>query len=248
MKHKPFHKIKLDLNEYSDDDSNDFEFVDCPSCKSQVDADGINLDHLMAKCNSCNAVFSIDDVKTQLKTKHKSKQPIERPEGVEKFYFGEELDLTVNQTGYFLEWYFAFFFPFMALGFFGGWTQGVVPLFVPILCLVIAIVSIVSLITKKRHLSHIRVNRSNIDVIHRPNKFKRNVEIETSQVEQIYVANIPIAGGGKYALKAVVNGDDGQKHKVLLKGIKTVRAAKYMEQEIESYLGIENQEMLEEVK
>ena len=39
----------------------------------------------------------------------------------------------------------------------------------------------------------------------------------------------------------------GKKHVEFIKGLKTVRAAKYIEQEIEKHLDIPNEKMLEEV-
>ena len=76
MDHKPLHKLKLNLNEYLDEKQKHFEFVDCPSCGDHVNADGINLANLMAKCGKCSAVFTIDDIKAGLDEKAKVKAPL----------------------------------------------------------------------------------------------------------------------------------------------------------------------------
>lgn len=247
MEHKPIHKIKLDLHNPAEEDQKEFEFVDCPSCNSQVNADSISLDNLMAKCGGCNAVFSIEDVKSVLNTKSKEELPIDRPDGVDKYYFGDELDLTIAQTGFTFEWIFAICGPFYGLGLFAGYVAGEVPLFISIICFLIGLIAISSLITRKRHQSHIRVGKEIIDVIHRPKKFNKNVEFSTSEIEQVYVTYQSPTHKNIYAVKAVFNGADGQKHETLIKGIRSIRIAKYLEQEIENHLGIENKKVIEEV-
>lgn len=248
MDHKPLHKLKLNLNEYSDDKKKHFEFVDCPSCGTHVNSDGINLSNLMAKCGKCSAIFTIDDIKAGLHEKAKAEQPIVRPDGIEKYYYGDELDLTVNQTNFKLEWILSFLAPLYGFGFFAGWVAGEVPLFIPIICGVIALISIASVVTRKRQLSHIRVSGEHLDVVHRPKKFKKNVEIPSSQIEQIYVKDAGNTKTGVFQVMAIVKDGDSQKHEVIIKGLKSIRLAKYIEQEIENHLAINNQKVLEEVK
>ncbi len=248
MDHKPLHKLKLNLNEYLDEKQKHFEFVDCPSCGDHVNADGINLANLMAKCGKCSAIFTIDDIKAGLNEKAKDNQPIVRPEGVEKYYYGDELDLTVNQTNFVLEWIFSILAPIYGFGFFAGWVAGEIPLFLPIICAILALISIASVVTRKRQMSHIRVSDEIIDVVHRPKKFNKNVEFRTSDVEQVYVADMGKTTTGVYKVMLVLNDGDSQKHELLIKGLKSIRLAKYIEQEIENHLAIENQKVIEEVK
>lgn len=248
MKYKPIHKLKLDLNENYGESKEKFESINCPSCSSGVDADNLFITDRVGKCNSCNVVFSIEEVLHRIKTTNKI-ESIELPVGVEKYYYGDELDLTFQQSISVLEVIAAILLPLASLGVFGGYAEGEMPLFFPVFFLCLTILSLVNIITSKRHKTEIRVSNESLIINNRPKKFRKNKSVDSSTIEQIYTKRFGDTNSSQYfGVVAVVNKIEGQTHEVLIPRIKTIREAKFIEQEIEKHLGIENKEMLEEAK
>ena len=52
---------KLDLKEIKNEFPKVFEQVHCPSCSETVVADNLNLQNSVAKCSTCNVIFSISE-------------------------------------------------------------------------------------------------------------------------------------------------------------------------------------------
>lgn len=249
MEHKPEYKFKLDLASASEQENEKYSFIDCPNCGNQVNATGINLNQLIATCNSCNALFSVEEDVAKLKTKVKLNQEFDQPVEVEKFYFGNELDLSVSQSISGLEGIAAYLFPFLAL--MGGllYYKGKITFIFPLICLIIFAVGLISLINLKKHRTQIKVTEDDVIVENRPKKLRKDKRFNSRDINQLYVFTHPNASDGStnYGLKIVVDGVEGQTHQQLLKGLKTLREAKFIEQEIEKHLKIVNKKMLEEV-
>lgn len=249
MEHKPEYKFKLDLASASEIENEKFSFIDCPSCGSQVEGGKINLDKLLASCNSCNAVFSVEEDIAKLKTKVKLNQEIEQPVEVEKFYFGEELDISVKQTISGYEAIAAYLFPFLML--MGGllYFKGKISFVFPIICLIIFAIGLFSIINLKKHRVQIKVNKDDLIIENRPKKLVKDRRFSSRNINQLYVYSHPNPSDGSinYGLKIVMDGVEGQKHEKLVGGMKTLREAKFVEQEIERHLRIVNKKMLEEV-
>ena len=51
---------KLELKEINKAFPKVFKKVYCPSCEEEVNATNLNLQNRVAKCGSCNVIFSID--------------------------------------------------------------------------------------------------------------------------------------------------------------------------------------------
>ena len=77
---------------------------------------------------------------------------------------------------------------------------------------------------------------------HRPNNLKKDRYFPVEDIDQIYIKHV-----GHYGLYMIVNGTKGQQH-VKLVDVKTISKAKYLEQEIEKYLGIENRKVPEAIE
>ena len=65
---------------------------------------------------------------------------------------------------------------------------------------------------------------------------------KTQEIKQLYVAPV----NGSYYLKIITEGVQGQKHHTLLGGLTSPTKAKYLEQEIEKFLGIPDKRVPEE--
>lgn len=63
--------------------------IHCINCNAEIPASNVNLDNLMAKCGSCNSVFSISGMVLDLPTKKREVLEIGVPEG-----------MTIENTGF----------------------------------------------------------------------------------------------------------------------------------------------------
>jgi len=247
MDYKPKHKFKLDLSEVEDASIESFVRIECPSCGCLVNSDGLELTKVIAKCSSCHAVFPFDKELGKLKSKIDKATIFQQPSDVEKFYFGDELDLSVLQTATFLEGMAAIFGPIFGLITFMAYYKGKMSFIIPAIILLITAYFIINLFNLKRHKTHVRVGSSEIYVEHRPKKGRKDVSFYSRDVDQLYVYKYTNMNGAQvYGVKIVVNDGSGQKHEKLLGNLKTIREAKFIEQEIEAYLKIKDEPMIEE--
>ena len=249
MEYKPKHKIKLELRTEEDAQKDSYSFVNCPSCNTQASSDDIDLSQKIAKCHSCNALFSIEEFIGNLKSKEASTKPIDQPAEVEKFYFGEELDLTISQSASALEVIVASLAPLFVFIGVALYSKEKVGLFLPIISILVFAVVITSLLNLKRHKTYLKISEEELKIEHRPKKLRKDKSLNSRRIDQVYVYSHPNAADGSlnFGLKAVMDEVGGKKHVEFIKGLKTVRAAKYIEQEIEKHLDIPNEKMLEEV-
>ena len=251
MEHKPKYKLKLDLEGVEEHSKGQFAFIDCPSCNSQVSAADMNLNDKIAKCGSCNAVFPIKDQIAGIESVAKQGEEIGQPNEVEKFYFGDELDLSVQQGMSPIEAWAIFLTPLLGLIAFAFYKKSElpIPIMLPMIFVLIFGLAILSLMNIKKHKTHIRVKSDNITVEHKPKKAQKAKHFDTRDVEQVYVDSYtdPMSGAGVFGLQLVIDEGNGKKHVRLHGAIKKLRVAKYMEQEIEKHLGLEDKPMIEEI-
>jgi len=69
--------------------------ITCPSCATDVSAANLNIQTNIAKCTSCNGIFSFRNHVEKLSLQNKISQEILQPEGVEINRFRDELDFGV---------------------------------------------------------------------------------------------------------------------------------------------------------
>ena len=88
---------KLELKNIKREIPKVFKKVHCPSCEEEVLADDLNLQNSIAKCGSCNVIFSIEEEVEGVKAKQEIKQEFFRPEGIDLFHYKDDLDITIQQ-------------------------------------------------------------------------------------------------------------------------------------------------------
>lgn len=237
--YKPAEKLKL--REFEDGFPKVFKSVECPSCRERVNATDINLDKSLAKCSNCHVLFSIEEEVAQVLQKEDVKQTYLRPEGIEMFSYKGELDFTMSQTIQGVDLFVLLILPMLSvfailLTVLKGFT-----LFVTLPMTLASIYYIYKWITYSKHKLHVDINQETLSVRYRPNNFKKDKTYRTSDIDQLYLVHAP-DGTGYYRIKMVVNGVEGQKHVSLLTAT-TLAKAKYLEQEIERYLKIEDRKV-----
>lgn len=236
---------KLDLKEIKNEFPKVFEQVHCPSCSKTVVADNLNLQNSVAKCSTCNVIFSISEQIKNVSASGEMKQEVFRPEGIELFYYKDDLDITIQQHIQGLDVWGLVLFPVIALFsisiYFLG-EQSISP-FIPIAFSIAAFYFIHRAYNYTNNKTYIDVNNNYLSIKSRPKHFKKDKTYNADEIDQLYI-KYAVDGSGYFSIYMIINSIDGQKHKKLIT-VNTLSKAKYLEQEIEKYLNIENRKVPE---
>lgn len=221
-----------------------FRKVTCPSCDKEVDADNINLQNSLAKCGGCNSIFSIEKDIEILKTSEEVKQEFIRPEGIDLFYFKNSMDITVQQHVQGLDMLGLVFSPILAIfSFLIFFIKGTISIYPPIGFTLGAIYFIYKSLNYQNNKTYIDISDKYLNIKARPKHFSKDRSFEIDEIDQLYIKHAA-DGSGYFTLFMIVNGINGQKHEKLLT-VNTLSKAKYMEQEIEKRLNIEDRKVPE---
>ena len=241
--HKPIEKYKVELKEVATESTSEFTKINCASCAKEIPADNININDKIAKCNHCNAVFPFYNKIADFLKKKEGRQEIFRPEGLDLFYFKDELDITVQQPIVVIEWILIMLLPLILFFSFLFWLKQGVSILWPISFFIMnSLYVIYTAISRTKHKVHIVLDKDFLTIKWRPKKFIADQTYRTDDIDQIYVRGAE----GYCQLYMLVNDLAGQKHIKLMSGLTSVSKARYIEQEIERYLGIENRKVPEE--
>ena len=248
MDHEYKEPYQLKLKKLKDLATKSYHDVSCPKCQGNILGDGININDKIAKCDNCGVVFSFQKEINQLTKPQKIKQEIIRPEGIDLFYFKEELDITIQQPYSVLEaiWgtmtiLLALLFTFLAFAKFGTF-----PFTPAIISWLLSAYPIYSWITHSKQKMYVSINEQLMNIEWRPKKGIKNQSYDRQDIDQLYIKqNI---GMGYYEVYMILNGHHGQKHVRLIPGLDSKTKARYLEQEVEKYLGTIDREVLEESK
>ncbi|MEM9822928.1 MAG: hypothetical protein AAF985_17745, partial [Bacteroidota bacterium] len=237
---------KLERLELNSIKKKEYRQINCPKCDRGIKGENINLNDKIAKCNPCGILFSVKEEVNQLMSPAKAKHELIRPEGIDLFYFKDELDISLQQPVTTLEGVlggigipFAIFFTIaflisadfkalMAALFFG--LMSVYPIY--------------TWMKRKENKIFISISDRFLNIEWRPKKGNKDQCYETEDIDQIYVRKNP--NTLRYDVYAIINAPEGQKHIRLLHHLENLSKARYLEQEIEKHLGIENRKVLEE--
>lgn len=240
------HKDRLELNELDATEPKVFKKVTCPSCEKNIKAANLNLQNKLAKCGDCDVVFSIEEELKDLTTKKEVKQTLLRPEGIDLFYFEDDLDITVDQYVQGVDAWGIVLFPIFALFsvaiYFFSDKVDISP-FIPILFSLPALYFLYKGFNYSKYKTYLEINDKFLSIKSRPNNFKKDQQYASSDIDQVYLKHATDRAGF-FTLHIIVNGLDGQQHKKLLL-VSSLSKAKYLEQEIEKYLKIEDRKVPE---
>ena len=225
-----------------------FKRVSCPACAEALNAEHLDLPNKVAKCCSCHVIFSIDEEIAELKSKKETKQEFFRPEGIDLFHYKGDLEIMLPQNVHGLEGFlfgmFALFAPFsILLHFKKGFS-----VYFPFFFVIGTLFFLYRLFSYAKAKTYIDINERALTIKHRPNNLKKDKTFPVEDIDQVYIKqSVDGMGMGYFVLFMIVNGLKGQQHKDLIT-VNTLSKAKYLEQEIEKYLGIEDRRVPEEMK
>ena len=243
MKHEPIEKYKLELNDLKPEYASEYKKIACPSCHTEVPADNININDKIAKCNHCHAVFPFHKEVANFLTKEKIKQEIIRPEGIDVFHFKDDLDITIQQPLSIPEILLSVFSPIFALLFtIISLTSGKLPIILPAIFWGLSFISFVNLANRSKYKVYLNIDKQFLSIKWRPKKLKKDQHFPIQEIDQLYIKNV----GGLITIFMIVNSMAGQKHVQLISGIDSLSKARYLEQEIENHLGIQDRHVPEE--
>jgi len=221
--------------------------IHCKSCGSEVAADGINIEKMVAKCSACNAVFGFADQAEAGANGARERPPVLTPRNTRVEREGADLTITFR-------WFRLAYLPMVALSI--AWTVGVRRLYQAalspgvslegrLLVLLVAVASICAVYVAVAGLlnsARLTANGYALTLRHGPLPAPGGRTIPTSDIEQLFCTRrvswiASRVGATTYCVH--VTRKDGVTLK-LLSGLSDSDQALFIEQEIEKRLGIED--------
>jgi hypothetical protein len=220
----------------------------CKRCGAEITADNINLDRMIAKCSSCNAVLSFADEFPYAATRELAYQKfnVARPKNMQVEDLGTELKITRNWSRpraifmfFFALFWNGFLWPlFCMLLLSREWVP--VCFLIPFLAVGLGIAYLASALLL--NVTEIKVNYRDLTIRHGPLPLGKNKNLLASDIKQIFCRqNISHDFEGDtnitYGLHAVTT---ASAREPLLTGLPEAEEALFLEQEIERFLGIKD--------
>jgi len=218
--------------------------VSCPNCDTPTLSPNLNIQDKIAKCDQCHSVFSFEAMLPELIAK--PTEVIQRPQGVDVVQLDNELEFSMTQPYSQILGSVALILPlflvlFLLLFFKDGKQEVIYPL---VGSVVVLLYSLYKLYMTKFAKTYVSVDRTHINVMWRPNNLVKDRSFPIQNIDQIYIR----ATSKGVCLYLVNNTIDGQKHEELVGRFTDLTKAKYIEQELEKHLGIENRKVIYEYK
>lgn len=224
----------------------------CPNCQTPLTAADLKLDAGLAICPNCRSVLQLDAGQAPDLT-HK-KFPVSTPDGIE-LYPGtlgmeilipwKKMNKGVGPILFFTLVWDAFILFFIAIILLSG--SGFIPLVFMSLHILVGIGLTYYCLSVLLNTTSIYVSQSDLLISHRPLKspFNKDRSMEPKDIEQIYVERYVASTTNKqpnYAFKVLAVMRDGDKI-TLLKGITRLPYARFIEKEIERFLGLKDRQV-----
>jgi len=233
---------KLELPSIKKEFPKVFKKVHCPSCAEVVDVENITLEKSLAKCSDCQVIFSIEEEVKSLEVKKEMKQEIFRPEGIDLFYYKDDLEIVMQQQVHWVDGMAAILLPFFSFLSFLGYFDKNVSIVFPILLTTLSLFFFYRVLQYYyKYKTYIDVNQEFLNIRHRPNNYRKDKSFDVADIDQVYLNT---HGDGYFRVNLIVNGTKGQQHIKILT-VNSISKAKYLEQELEKYLGIEDRKIPE---
>ncbi|MFK8103995.1 MAG: hypothetical protein AB8G15_15790 [Saprospiraceae bacterium] len=244
MKEKPLATHKPKVKELIFDTPPTFKKLSCPACAAAVAAADINIHDKLAKCHSCAAIFSFEETLESIITRAPITQEVIRPEGIDIFHFKDALDITIQQPITAIEGIALGLIPMLSLMLTGIYFTKDIALVIPVIFWLLTALLMYNLLTRSRQKIHVTVEGGQLSLIWRPKKFHQDRHYKVEEIDQLYVKGY----GGYCNVYMIFNGEEGQRHIPLIRGLDSLSKARYLEQELETHLKIKDRAIPEESK
>jgi len=224
--------------------SNKSTKVVCPNCSNAVKANDINIQDKIAKCGTCNEVFSFENDLQKLLdySKIAHKPVLGKQKNVEVLEYMGEFNITLTQ---FNDWGGMILF---GAGIFGSLMSTVIyfkhGLQSPIGMFIIGIIFLYGLyrmINYKKNKFYVDVDDQYLYIKTRPKNFLKDKVYVRAHVKQFYLKQFP--NSDYYQLMMLYDGPDGEEHVKIAPMMQGKSTSLYIEQELERFMGIEEYEV-----
>lgn len=236
---------RLELRDFQEELTKPYKKIHCPSCEQEILAADINLEKSVAKCSGCNAIFCIKDDLKDIKpgTAIAGSQEILRPEGIDLFHYRDTLDVVVQQHIQGVDLGGIILFPAMAFLLLILYFGKGIPILFPAISIFGSLFFLYRVLNYRKNKTYIEVSPDYLSIRSRPRHFSKDKVFATKQIDQLYL-KVGGDGVGHCIVFMIVNSPGGQKHEKLIQ-LNTLSKGKYLEQQIEKYLGIEQRDVPE---
>jgi len=228
--------------------------LSCDNCGNSISGKDININNSLAKCENCQAVFNLKSDHFFIKNDRPGRPEMIMPEGTDVLTLTDSLDIRVDwlKSNPKSSLGFLTFFTVMWNGFLGVMAAGFLSsgafeniIFLSI-HLIVGLGLIYYLASVYMNYTDIIVTNSYLEISQRPipNPFSPTISIRPDEIEQLYVSKyVESTSNGQtnyaYGLHAILK---NRKKVLLLKGMNR-ETQLYIEQEIERYLNIQDQDI-----
>ncbi len=234
----------------------------CPDCGTRIAAENIHLDSLLAKCVDCDSVFSFATAIEEEPARRRRDAPqrgeqevIARPRGLVVADDGVNLSIRrswLTPGAIFLLFFTIAWDAFLIFWYSIAFTQKVpwIMIVFPVAHVAIGAGLTYFVIACFVNRTWISLDGGRLSVRHRPLPWPGNVEIDSSEIDQLYCKRDVHHGskGGttvNYSLHAVLKG--GRKQQ-LLSGVDEDDHVRFLEQQIEQRLGLADRRVRGEMR
>lgn len=221
--------------------------LNCKKCHAEIDAENINLDRLIAKCDRCNTVFSFaDEFPEAQRGAALQRRSVVAPKHLQIKDKGYALEIKwrwFQWTTLFLAFFTVFWNGFMLVWFSIAFTQqawtmaafGTLHGIVGVTLLYFTVASFLN-------TSYLQVDNKALSIIHRP-LYYPPTHIAVHELEQLYCKEHMHRNKNStsytYSLNALTR-NSKKRYCTLLSNIQAPEQALFLEQEIERFLQIKD--------
>ncbi len=222
--------------------------LNCPDCRFPIPYDDVNLTKTIAKCKSCNNIFEFNIDTDDKELPARFRKEIVIPPGIEVLHLMEELEIMINwrksanRFTFFFSLMWNAFITFMAaIMVIAGQMAGLL-FMIPFI--LVGVYLIYSSIGYMVNTSFITVDENRISIEHKPLSFliQRDRHFVPEDVQQLFVRKYEVGRTNNqpvFAYAVDINLKN-QKSYNLVKGLHSVKYARYIEQEVEYFLKIKD--------
>jgi len=234
--------------------------LNCPECHTPVPSDGVNIVKTIALCKSCDNIFAFEEELTTaglpavIESPKRMKEEIYHiPPGIEVLKIESMLEIMINwrRSGKFFLLFFAImwntFIGFFILTAFTAGGIGSAGIFLALFMIPFIAVGahlLYQSIGQIFNTTFVTVTNHNVSIEHKPFSFliQKDKHFAREDIEQLFVKRYSIGstnGNPVYAYNVVMTLKNKKSH-TLIKGLRALESARFIEQEIENYMNIED--------
>ena len=223
--------------------------LNCPNCSHIIPAKDININELVAKCTNCHHVFNFVEKKASSPIRHRPE--ILLPAGIESFSFLSELHIEVSWrkshssflTFFTILWN-TLLLPFVIFAVLSGEIIVLLGISVHLL---VGVGFLYYTIASFLNTTYIILDHRNLTIEHKPlhMPFYPERTISSRDISQFYVQRYVASTSNNkpnYAFAVQLQTKEQEEIRII-KGLKKPNQARYIEQELERFLKIDDRPM-----